>query len=406
MGQSITYRQAMKIENQRKIINLINKTPVSRNAISEQTGLTQASVSMIVDELIKEGLIEETEKYAGEAIPGRRPILLDINADWGYVVGVSIDRDGIDLGLTNVKGQVIDQFERFPTTSDYRACLDAIAEKVKALIGRNKQVSGKLVGAGVAVPGPFDTQNGVILKPPGFFEEWYGVRLLDELKKRLDMPIYVEHNSTAFAIAEKNLGKGTQFDNFVLLNINAGLGAGLVLKGKIYPQSCELGHTSIDFNGRLCSCGNRGCLEQYASVSAMLYDVNRVRPEIGSWKQLVDLAEAGDEFCVRSIETEAGYLSLAILNLINLLGIHAAIIAGKASYRPELLLAGIRRKLSEVNPELAHSFEVGTSIFTENVYVISGAAVLLDKVFNSRLFFYHSKASRKTPTDNKKESAV
>ena len=395
MKDSLTHRQTMKLENQRILLSLIQQQPLSRSALAAQTGLTQASVSLIVDELIREGILLSADK-AEEAGLGRRPILLDITEGWGAVLGLSIDRDGVDIGLTTLKGRVLDAVERFPADRDFTACLDRIAGAAEKLLGRNPALRERIVALGAAVPGPFGAEEGKLLNPPGFFEEWYGLNLRAELARRFPFPVYIEHNSIAFAKAELCAGGVKGCSNFLLLNINAGLGAGLVLGGRVYTgvngYGGEFGHTSIDMHGRPCSCGNRGCLEQYASLSAMLYDVQRLRPEIASWEQLVDLAYSGDPLCDRFLEEEAAYLAHAIVSVSNLLGLEAVIFTGKILYRPARLLDRVREKIQRAT--LTKNYRpvaIQASSIQDHPHIVSGAAVVIDRVFHQALFYHDAR---------------
>ena len=108
--RAVTHRQEMKYENQRKILNIVNEKPISRIELAGKTGLTQASVSIIVEELIAEGMLYDTEISSDTAALGRKPTLLEIDPNWGYIIGVSVDRDGVDIGICNLKGQVVDPF--------------------------------------------------------------------------------------------------------------------------------------------------------------------------------------------------------------------------------------------------------------------------------------------------------
>lgn len=396
MKDSLTHRQTMKLENQRILLSLIHQHPLSRSALAAQTGLTQASVSLIVDDLMQEGILLSTEKAAEDAGLGRKPILLDINESWGFALGLSIDRDGVDIGLVTLKGRVLDAVDRFPADRDYTACLDRIAVEAERLLERNRPLRGRLIALGAAVPGPFDAESGKILNPPGFFEDWYGLNLREELTRRFSCPVFIEHNSVAFAKAELCAGAAGGCSNFLLLNINAGLGAGLVLGGRVYTGNNgyggEFGHTSIDMHGRPCSCGNRGCLEQYASISAMLYDVQRLRPDIRSWEQLVDSAYDGDPLCVRFLEDEAEYLAHAIVSVSNLLGLEAVIFTGKIRYRSALLLDRVRDKIQRTT--LTQNYRpvtIAPSSIQDHPHVVSGAAVVIDRVFHQALFYHETR---------------
>lgn len=383
--RTVTHRQEMKYENQRKILNIVNEKPISRIELAGKTGLTQASVSIIVEELIAEGMLYDTEISSDTAALGRKPTLLEINPNWGYIIGISIDRDGVDIGICNLKGQVVDRCPRFETVPDYTVCLDWIAQRISELVERNQDVASKIIAAGVAVPGPVDSENGKLLNPPGFFESWHNLDLYHELEKRIPYPVYMEHNSLAFAKAEKSMGIGKQYDSFVLLNVNAGFGAGLVLNRQVYSGKNgfggETGHTSIDINGRLCSCGNRGCIELYASTSAILYEINHAGRSIGSWRELVDLAYDEDALCRRYIALEADYLGHVIMNMNNMLGLDAAILTGEIAYRPELLLQKIKEKINGTITNPYRSVAVHISPIQNDARIVAGSAVVIDRIF-------------------------
>ncbi|MDD6237527.1 MAG: ROK family transcriptional regulator [Clostridiales bacterium] len=375
----------MKYENQRKILNIVNEKPISRIELAGKTGLTQASVSIIVEDLIADGILYDTEISSDKAALGRKPTLLEINSNWKYVIGISIDRDGIDIGICNLKGQVVDRCPRFAAESDYAACLDVIAQKVSELTNRNPDIASKIIAAGVAVPGPVDSENGKLLNPPGFFLSWHNLDLYRELAKRVSYPVYMEHNSLAFAKAEKSMGIGKQYDSFVLLNVSAGFGAGLVLNRQVYSGKNgfggETGHTSIDINGRLCACGNRGCIELYASTSAILYEINHAGRRLRSWKELVDLAYDQDDLCRRYIALEADYLGHVIINMNNMLGLDAAILTGEIAYRPELLLQKIKEKINGTITNPYRAVAVHISPIQNDARIVAGSAIVIDRIF-------------------------
>ena len=393
MGNNLlNHRQLIKYENQRKVLSLISKKPTTRIDIAEQLSLTQSAISSIVDNLISIGIVHSNGTLEERLSVGRKPEVLEITREWGYVIGISIDRDGIDIGLVDLSGSVLDSFPRFDVEEDYDLSLDTIAQKVKELLKRHPKESKQVLGIGVVVPGPYDSVKGQMQNPPQFFKRWHYLELQKELSKRFSYPILIEHNSVGMAIAERCLGIGIDYPNFVIYNINAGLGAGLVLNNIVYSRygyGGEIGHTSIDFNGRLCSCGNRGCLETYASVSSLMHEVTRIRSDITSWQHLVDLAYEGDDLCNRFIQLESDYIGRSIVNLNNLCGLDAAFLTGQITYRPERLLEGIRKLVSSSSITTPYrTVVIGISGVQGNRYIVSSAAILIDRIYNEPTFFY------------------
>lgn len=389
MDQHANNKESMKRENRRLVMQLLHGAALSRAELSKKTHLTQAAISSIVEELITEGIIFESGKVA-KTQTGRRPITLEINAGWGYVLGISIDHDGIELGLLDLNGKILGHPVMLPYMENVSHALDAIAAAGIKLIDGQLADPKKVIGVGAIAPGPVDAKNGRILNPPGF-DSWHGLNLQQELEKRLPYRVFVQHNANAIARAEYSFGLGRQYGSFAELIINTGIGMGLVLKNSVYSGAyglgSELGHTSVDIHGRQCACGNRGCLEMYASTSAVLYDVRRLRKDIHTWHEFMDACFAGDILCLRMLDDQAAYLAHALINLNNLLELDAVILTGLVLYRGEMLAERIEKHVAAVslNKDI-HSLQICLSPLTEHLPVIAAGAVVTDRLFRHDLF--------------------
>lgn len=389
MDRHANNKESMKRENRRLVMQLLHGAVLSRAELSKKTHLTQAAISSIVEELISEGIIFESGKVA-KTQTGRRPITLEINAQWGYVLGISIDHDGVEMGVLDLNGQIVGEPINLPYADDVPQALDAIAAAGLRLIEERQVDVKKIIGVGAITPGPVDAKNGQILNPPGF-DSWHGLLLRDELEKRLPYRVFVQHNANAIARAEYSFGFGKQYESFAELIINTGIGMGLMLKNSVYSGAnglgCELGHTSIDIHGRHCACGNRGCLEMYASTSAVLYDVRRLRKDINTWQEFMDACDAGDTFCLRLLDDQAAYLAHALINLNNLLELDAVILTGLVLYRGEMLAERIEKHVAEVslNKDI-HALRICLSPLTEHLPIIAAGAVVTDRLFRHDLF--------------------
>lgn len=385
-----TYNKSvMRNENRRAILQLLHTESLSRAQLSKRSKLTQAAVSSIVEKLIADGIVIEVGK-AEQTQSGRKPIMLEINPDWGCAIGINIDHDGFDVGLLDIKGNLISQPIALPYCDDVQVALDEICRAANTLIDKNKNKALRIIGVGAIVPGPVDAQKGQILNPPGF-HAWHYLNLKDELSKRLPYNVFICHNANALARAEHSFGKGSYYDSFALLIVNAGIGLGLMLNGQIYTRAsglgCELGHTSINMFGPPCTCGNTGCLEGYASTAAILYDVHKYRSDIDTWEAFVDAAEAGDDFCLRIMDMQAKYLSHALINLNNLLELDAIIITGLVQYKGEMLRSRIEKYLSASNLSKQNKpIEICLSSIAKNAAVIAAGAVVTDKLFLEDLY--------------------
>lgn len=381
-------KDTMKLENRRQVLGLIRQQPLSRASLAKETGLTQSAIGNMVGDLLQVGILRETQSFPEEISPGRKPILLDLVPSWKTAVGVSIDREGFEVGLVDLRGKIVGDTVSLPYQDNPEGALDLIAQTVDSLLSRYKLCEGTVLGVGAIAPGPVNANQGVILNPPRF-ESWHKFPLRDELGRRLPFPVYVEHNASAMARAQ--LDSGVPYRSFALLIINDGIGLGLALDGNVYMGAnglgCELGHTSIDLHGRPCACGNRGCLELYASTSAILYDTRRTRPDITQWSQLVDNAWDGDAYCAAMLDLQAEYLAASVINLNNLLELEAILLAGAAAYRGELLLEKLQKQVQQrVLSKDVRSLEFCLSHCQDHPPSAAAGTVVLDKLFHGELF--------------------
>lgn len=382
---NLTY---MKLSNKRLILNIVKKKPLSRAELARTTGLTRASVTLLVEEFVKEGILIETG--TAEADFGRKPMLLDLNPDCYYAVGVSIARDGCNIGIINFKGVLLykRRVNLFANHSVYKN-INIITENIKEIIMSSALPYERFLGIGVNTPGPVDIKNGTILNPPNF-NIWHNVNIAEEFNKALNMDVYLENNSTSLALAEKNYGNGTGFHSFMLLVVDTGIGAGIIINDIIYRGvmgfGSEAGHMSVYLNGKPCNCGNRGCLELYASIPAILEYINQYDENISSWKEIVDKALSGNKLCMDTIDREAFYLSAGIVNVLNLLELEAVILTGNISYKHDLLIDKIRKNVEcTAITRHIHKSNILNSSILENSEVISSASVVIEKFFKGEL---------------------
>lgn len=335
-----------KLYNRKLITGNILRTPMSRADLSKKIGLTRAAITIIVDSLISEGII--IEKGTISAGMGRNPMILDVNPDCYYALGLNISRSTCSLGLVNIKGKVL-KFKDIDLgkTKNAGEALVIIKNEIKALIKETDIAAQKLLGMGISSPGPLDSDKGIIINPPNF-KKWENVAIVSELKKTFDFHITLENNASALAIAEKYYGAARNFSDFILLVVDTGVGAGIITNNNLYKGAnslgAELGHTSILYNGEKCSCGNNGCLEVYASEPAIVNEAKKAGLSASSWKEIVDHAQKGEEAFIGVIENESEYLSTSLVNVINLLGLEAVILAGCLTYEPKMLLEKIDKK--------------------------------------------------------------
>ena len=373
----------MRVSNRLGILRLVRRGPVARSELAVETGLTRAGISVLVGGLIDEGLL--AEKGRRSSAGGRKPVLLELNRDYGLALGLTISRAGAEVGAVNLAGELVAE-SNLGTLPELRtSAVQEIKQALRRTLGSRRLSSRKFLGLGISTPGPVDVMTGTILNPP-HFSMWQGFRICDELRDLGASSVYLANNSQALTMAEKAYGKGRECGSFLLLVVERGVGAGIVRGDEVYSGwrgfGNEIGHTSIDYNGPLCECGLRGCVELYASVPNVVQKVRRRHPKVETWNDFADLAHTGDHVCRRALEDQALALAVAVVNVINTLELEAVVLTGDILYRGELLRAALERhvNLSAMNRRLRH-IPVYLSPLDNHSAVMAAAGIAIEKFF-------------------------
>jgi len=302
---------------------------------------------------------------------------------------------GIDLGGTNLKGGVIDASGRIldrrdiPTRPDRGPgpVMDDLAELVKQL-RRDREV----VGIGLATPGPLDLRRGRIIHAanlPG----WIDVPIRNALAGKTGLPVVLENDANAAAYGEFTAGAGRECQNMTLLTLGTGVGAGVIIDGRIlhghFDNAAELGHMIVVVDGEPCPCGQRGCLERYASADAVARRADRFnqsgerkRPDPPrSADQVASRAAQGDEVCLRAWNEACLYLAVACVNIQHAYNSQRIILGGGMGQAGALLLDNVRRQLKEQSWRLHDDVpEVVLAELGSDAGIVGAAGLLRDHI--------------------------
>ncbi|MEO3944534.1 ROK family protein [Gorillibacterium sp. CAU 1737] len=318
----------MKKLNKSLVLELIrHDSPTSRARIAESTGLTKATVSTLVNELIEANLAYESG--AGESRGGRKPVTLLFQEKAGYAVGIDLGTDGMTGVLTDLNGTIISERRVQHNNRDIESAIELLSRSIQELIDCAPPSPYGVIGIGIGIPG-FSDEAGNVLFAPNL--GWENVPLQALLEPKFQLPIVIENEANVGALGESRYGLAKGVSDLVHVSIGTGVGTGILLKGELYRGasgfSGEMGHISIHPDGKPCRCGNVGCWELYASESALM---DRARTELAEpGLQLEDLfarAEQDDASAIRLLEEHARYLGIGIINIIN-------------SFNPELIILG------------------------------------------------------------------
>ncbi len=290
------------------------------------------------------------------------------------VIGIDLGATNIKVGLVTADGRVLSR-RRLDTEvgEGPEAVAGRICRACRELVSMTEIAPGRVLGAGVGCPGSVDSASGVLLFWPNV-PDWRNVPLRRMIQDELGMRCVMDNDANVAALAEQWVGAGKGASSLVVLTLGTGIGAGIVLDGRVWRggngAAGEVGHMSINPRGPLCSCGNRGCLQLYASAPAM---VRRMREaiEAGAPTSLVDrkdeltaelihkAALAGDGPSRRNIEQTGRYLGVGVSNLMHILNPEVIAFSGGVTAAGEMLMAPLR---DEVKRRTLEASRRGTRI--------------------------------------------
>lgn len=282
---------------------------------------------------------------------------------------------GVDLGGTNLRAAMVDvatgvfaHLRSVPALAreGHDAVMGRMADLVEDVIRDSGLSKAQIGGVGIGAPGVLDLEHGLTLFLPNLPGTWPNVPLRDTIAARVQLPTALLNDARAMTLGEWKFGAGRGVETIACFGIGTGIGGGLVINGQLHlgigGTGGELGHQTIDFNGPLCGCGNRGCLEAFASGSAIAamgikaivqglttrigervdYDLNRITPRV-----IYEAARAGDVIAQEIYEQAGHYIGVAVANTIVSVGPRKVVIGGGVSQAGDLLLDPIRRTVTE-----------------------------------------------------------
>jgi predicted NBD/HSP70 family sugar kinase len=377
--------ESLRRLNRLRVINALrDQGRVSRADIARSTGLSRSTVSSLVSELQADGLVVERPESAtafGEH-GGRPPTLLSFDASAGLALGIDFDHHHVRVALSDLSSTILAEREQALDT-DHLAHegMDAAAELVAQVIAEAGVERRRIVGAGMCLPGPIQRPGGVV-GSTAILPGWVGVAAADEMRRRLQLPIVVDNDANLAALAEAAFGAGRDAKDLVYLMISSGIGAGLVLNGRLYRGVAglagELGHVLVDPEGPVCRCGNRGCLETVAGTDALAELLRRSHGEGLNGHQIVELARAGDLGCRRVIADAGRAIGKVAATLVNMLNPELLIVGGDLAEAGELLLDGVRESLAlSALPTAAEAATVVAGSLGDRAEVLGANALVL-----------------------------
>jgi predicted NBD/HSP70 family sugar kinase len=373
---------------------------VSRSDVARDLGVSPGSVTSAVAALMDAGLVREVPRDArGSAtVRGRPPVDLCVVADARHVLGLNL-RDGlISAVVTDFTGQVLADAE-LPVQTGARpleSVLADIATLLDRLLGPLGMERVELAAVGLGLPGFIDHDAGAILWSPILRDR--KVALAPMLAARLGVPVHLDNDVNLLALAELWFGMGRDLSSFAVVTIEHGVGMGLILDTELYRgargMGLEIGHTTVQLDGALCRCGQRGCLEAYVADYALVreastaleWDLQTARPTEQTLEILYAQAKAGNEAPRLIFERAGRYLSLGLANVIRVFDPELLLISG-ARLRYDLLYAEeVLSDMHRFSDRIGRTrTEIAINTWGDTVWARGGAALALSAVTDAVL---------------------
>lgn len=375
----------LKTGNQAAILSLLRRMDgMSRVALTKALGMTKGGITPLIQELLALGMICETERV--DTRSGRKPILMKTRNDCCCAISLDWSRSHLFSALVDFGGNIQERRELFfhapfPTQKEVIDSALSMIETLRSL------APAPVIGVGISVPGPIDYESGSLLVPPNF-NGWGNIPLRQFVEEQTGLPVFVENNARAHTLAERDFGYGKQYQSFLQLVVDEGIGGGIVQDGRLLQGMAggagEIGHITVNIDGESCPCGNNGCLELYASVPQMLKNAEQMKrqglfpddllptADTGmNWSTFVGLAQTGNRLAEAVVKKEADFIGCGIASAVNLLEPQAVVIGSLLAELGDMILQPVclylqkhtmyRREIPVLASQLKDPALLGTS---------------------------------------------
>lgn len=369
--------------NKQMVLNFVrDREPISRAEISRITELQRSTVSIIIEELVNEGLIEEIG--TGDSTGGRRPTMLRLRPEGAMAIGIDIGPTSTTIALCDMVGNIIER-EDFTTETNLKKMQAEINERILAMKERHKERS--IEGVGISLPGLVDPALGKAIYIPYF--KWREWNLVEEIKSATGLDAIIDNDANVAALAELWFGRPevSNARDFILVLVSEGIGTGIIFDGQVYrgdySAAGEFGHMIIGQNSfNPCSCGNVDCWEAFSSNRAAMARYAKNTEIAITFPELIDRALGGEQAAIDALSETAHYLGIGITNLIVGLSPETVVVSGEItrawSLVAEALKEPIRRSVRRGLP----SSRIVPSTLQDSATLMGALSLVLARKFS------------------------
>jgi N-acetylglucosamine repressor len=380
--------QLMKSVNKSIILNKIRTSEsISRAQIAKETSLTPPTVSSIVKELIDQGIVRESS--LGHSSGGRKPTLLHINTDAFYVIGVDAGPEKIECIITDLAGDVLHRTQGvLPNSLTNERFLTVLIHNIYKILQSSDVNQEKIIGIGIAMHGVVDVETGTSLIAP--ILNLRNIPIKERLEEEFNLTVKVENDARAMALGESWFGGHGDVDSMVAVNIGRGVGAGIVLSGKLFHGAegiaGEFGHMTIDINGKTCECGNRGCLQTLVSGDAIAERgaaLLKGKSERLTGKDIFERAEGNDQSCIGLLQETGRIVGIGLTNLIHLVNPSKIVMGGGVMNSQKYIMPTLLETIQQrVLTDQARQTDVQVTALGSDATLLGAVSLLLIELFD------------------------
>ncbi len=385
--------------NRTLVMNLLRKKRLcSRAELAKLTGLKRATITNIINDFIQHDYVIEDGILEGEK--GRRCIGIRINGEKYRILGIMITRQYYSIGIMGLSGEVYEERKYYlDARQNAHETMEDIKQKSRQMLEEYKHTD--VLAIGIAVPGPYRVEDGEVLYITNLIG-WDGVMLAKDMKEEFDIPVYVENDANCGAYAQLWFREEELYKNDIIYIIaGQGVGCGIISKGELLKGNMglagEIGHTSINFEGPKCECGNRGCLEKYCSTIAVMEKVQK-RIANGeytmlksgcSFEDFKNAVRCGDKLALEEYRMACEFLAIGVVNIINHLNPEYVIIGDAlAEVESQLMRRVVNNKVKEhIRPVIWEKTQIKMNDLEYNPILIGAGVVAAQKVFENPFQF-------------------
>lgn len=360
----------------------------TRSDLVRSTGLSKMAISNIVSGMLAQDYLVETGVSPSDEL-GRRPTGLAISPKAPKVAGLVVHRNRVDAVLCDLKLTPLKR-ESLPIAGDMNK--DKLMSMVFRALDTVVTGSPSVVAIGLSSIGPISIAEGKILKPY-YFYGIENVNIVEQVQQRYGLPVFFDHDNQSAVLAESLYGNARNHSDVLFVGIGQGVGCGILADNKLYCNSRglppELGHVSIDVNGRVCACGNRGCVEAYIRSPELL---RRMQYHTRQDLSLLDFGKIEGNEILDSIYSDAvNRLATAIVSIINMLNSELILLGNDAIYWPDRHIATLEALINQRRfVEWSQPVQVKRAYFLQDAALMGAACNAISQIFQGNLIFEDS----------------